>query len=35
MVDNIAEIKDKVFVEVKNMMIIDATSAKERDVAVK
>jgi len=35
MVDNIAEIKDKVFVEVKNMMIIEATSTKGREVAVK
>ena len=35
MVDNVAIMKDKVFVQVKNTIIVDATSAKERDVAEK
>ena len=33
MVDNFAEMKDKVFVQVKNTIINDTTSAKRRDVA--
>ena len=30
-----AEMEDKVFVKVKNTLIVDATSAKRRDVAEK
>ena len=32
---NFAEMEDKVFVKVKNTIIVDATSAKGRDVAEK
>ena len=35
MVDNVAEMKDNVFVQVKNTIINDAMSAKKRDVAEK
>ena len=34
-VDNVAEMVDKVFVQVKNMIMVDATSGKGRDVAEK
>ena len=34
-VDNVAEMKDNVFVQVKNKIINDAMSAKKRDVAEK
>ena len=35
MVNNVAEMKDIVFVQVKNTIINDATSSKGRDVAEK
>ena len=35
MVDNVAEMKDNVFVQVKNTIINDAMSAKKHDVAEK